>query len=262
MIKKIEQFGRLKCSILITIAAFVLSQIITAIVYSVTHSNYTLSGRIASFASPLIIAPFISWWFVGLLLKISNLEKEMRELASFDKLTGAYNRNTFFPICTSLLGLLRRDNADLTILYIDIDHFKNVNDTFGHNIGDLVLKKVGEYVINIIRKSDIFGRIGGEEFVVFLPNTNIENGVAVAEKIRSGISNMEVKINGVLLIKVTVSIGISSSSKNETVEIDEIIKMADVALYQAKNEGRNRLYVNTNCMNEYQNANRLELIGQ
>jgi len=250
MISKIEKIGRLKTSVIITFTSLVLSQVITLGVYKITEGKISVSGGIASFASPLLITPFLSWWFIGLLLKINNLEKEMRILATYDTLTGAYNRNSFFPVCESILTLMRRDNSSLTLLYIDLDHFKTINDTFGHNVGDIVLKSVGTYLSESIRKSDFVGRIGGEEFVVCLPNTDVKNGLIIAEKIRNGISSLEVIYNTELRIRITASIGIACNLNFENSGIDELIKMADLALYQAKNEGRDRLVVNCSCGSE------------
>lgn len=247
MIRHIEKMGRLKFSGIITLASLVLSQMITMTVYGLTEGSISVSGRIASVASPLLITPFLAWWFLGLLLRISRLEKEMRILATFDKLTGAYNRNAFFPICESILNLSKRDKTPLTLLYIDIDHFKRINDSFGHDIGDQVLKSVGNLILNNIRKSDLLGRVGGEEFVVMLPHTNLEFGTGIAEKIRKGISDLEMAFDGEMITRLTVSIGVASNTYPESLGIDELIKLADRALYQAKNEGRNRLFVHQEC---------------
>ncbi|HCM26038.1 MAG TPA: hypothetical protein DIC34_05740 [Treponema sp.] len=244
MIKQIQKIGRLNSTFVTTLIVSVISQVITYLIYKFTDAEIPLSGRIASLASPILITPFLSWWFIGLLLKISVLEQEMRLLATYDHLTGAYNRNSFFSISASILNLLKREKLPLTALYIDIDHFKKVNDTFGHDVGDFVLKNIGKYVIENIRKSDIVGRIGGEEFVVALPKTDIDDGITIAEKLRKGISEFEMIHDGCATIKISVSIGISCNSNNENIDIDELLKKADSALYHAKNSGRNRIYVN------------------
>jgi len=260
MVNRIEKIGRFTSSILITIIALLITQIITYVIYRLTNGNMSLSGRIASFASPILISPFLSWWFLGLLLRISKLEKEMRFLATYDTLTGVYNRNSFLSICNSILNLLKREKSPLTLLYIDLDHFKNVNDTFGHDVGDYVLKKIGEYLKTSIRKSDIVGRVGGEEFVVVLPKTDIQNGIAIAEKIRKGIACLEMIYND-KIIKITASIGISSNTYLEYIGIEKLLKMADLALYHVKNNGRNKLYVNQDCIKEKDNTKIMELIG-
>ena len=257
MVNRVEKIGRFTCSILVTIVALVISQIVTHIVYSLTNVNITLSGRIASFASPILIAPFLSWWFLGLLLRISKLEKEMRFLATYDPLTGVYNRNSFLSICTSILNLLKREKSPLTLLYIDLDFFKSINDTFGHDAGDYVLRRIGEYLRNSIRESDIVGRVGGEEFVIALPKTDIKNGMAIAEKIRKGITSLEMICND-SIIEITVSIGISSNLYQEDFGIAKLLKMADIALYHVKNNGRNKIYVNKDCIKEEANTKILD----
>ena len=156
-----------------------------------------------------------------MLLRISKLEKEMRFLATYDTLTGVHNRNSFFFICKSILNLLKREKSPLTLLYIDLDHFKIVNDTFGHDAGDYVLQRTGEYLRTSIRESDVIGRIGGEEFVVVLPKTDIENGMAIAEKIRRGIAGLEIHFNE-KIIKITASIGVSSNSNLEYMGIEKL----------------------------------------
>ncbi len=243
MVRHIEKIGRQNCSILITIIALALSQGITLMTYAMTRTHITFSGRIASLVSPLLIAPLFSWWFIGILLKVRTMEQEMRCLATYDALTGVYNRNSFFPIGASILNVMRREKLPLTVLYADIDHFKKINDTFGHDAGDFVLKKVGEYFISNMRKSDIVGRVGGEEFVAVLPNTPIEDGMKIADKIRVGFEGLEMTYGDGTSIKITVSIGLSCDTDIRNIGIDELLKKADAALYNAKRNGRNRISV-------------------
>ncbi len=239
MIKLIEKTGRLFSSLGITVIAVVLSQLITHFIYKYSNGIMPLSGRIASLASPLIIAPLLSWWFIGLLLRINSIEQEMRNLATYDVLTGVYNRSTFFNIANTLLNLMKREKLDLTILFIDIDHFKNINDSYGHDIGDAVLKEFGSYLIKKIRNSDVVGRIGGEEFLIVLPKTNSTNGQKIAETIRQGLIDNEMAYTGNSSIRITISIGISSFNAMNESNIDQLVKNADSALYEAKRNGRN-----------------------
>jgi diguanylate cyclase (GGDEF)-like protein len=120
---------------------------------------------------------------------------------------------------------------------LDIDHFKKVNDTFGHDHGDIVLRKIAEILNISLRTSDIPCRYGGEEFIVILPETDSEKAFKLAERIRKKIENTIIIING-NKINTSVSIGLSELKKNE--KFDELIKRADIALYNAKNNGRNQ----------------------
>ena len=243
MIKLIVKTGRFITSLVITIIAVILSQLITWLIYKYSNGSITISGRIASWASPLLIAPFLSWWFVGLLLRINSIEQEMRDLATYDTLTGVFNRRTFFDIAVSLLNLMKREKQDLTILFIDIDHFKNINDSYGHDAGDAILKEFGSHLLKKTRKSDVVGRIGGEEFLIALPKTNGANGYRIAETIRQGLIENKTVSTGSNSFKITISIGISSFNGLDDCTIDQLVKHADSALYEAKEKGRNRVAI-------------------
>jgi two-component system cell cycle response regulator len=125
---------------------------------------------------------------------------------------------------------------------LDVDHFKSINDKFGHPGGDEVLRHVAYRIRDVIRSIDIPGRFGGEEFVVILPNTNSGDAFAIAERVRKGISSEPFKLEdenkAIQKVSITISIGISCIEKGETDE--EVYRTADTALYQAKNEGRDR----------------------
>ena len=123
-------------------------------------------------------------------------------------------------------------------MMLDIDHFKKINDTYGHLAGDFVLKEIAKIIKDSIRKSDICGRFGGEEFVIVLPNTKLSGAMKLAERIRETIQNHTFDFNG-KKINVTVSIGITSVGVNDSYE--SLISRADEALYEAKEKGRNRI---------------------
>ncbi len=129
------------------------------------------------------------------------------------------------------------------MLMLDIDHFKNVNDTFGHDVGDIVLKDVVNLAVQGLRDDDTIGRLGGEEFAVLLPQTQSKEALLVAERIRQNIENAIIETaHGTL--KVTVSVGVSSITEDYP-EIETLLKAADEALYRAKNDGRNQVCVST-----------------
>ena len=173
-------------------------------------------------------------------LKISLLLDEIKELAYKDTLSGLYNRRYFFDVANKMFLTSLRENKEITIIMFDIDHFKNINDTYGHQVGDIVIQKTSEILKNNIRKNDIACRYGGEEFVLFLYNCNIENGYKIAEKIRTFIENQTLQIAN-QTIKYTISAGVSQKGNN----IEEIIKNTDKNLYKAK-ETRNKVVKDNN----------------
>ena len=241
MILLIEKIGRLGTTILITLTSIIFTQVIRFFILLLAHNDMSDPGRISSFISPLILAPVFSWFFVGQLLKVNELEKQMRELAAYDSMTNLYNRGSCLLALESAIRQIKRTQTDLLILYIDIDHFKDINDTYGHDVGDIVIKHFANYLKISLRESDIIGRIGGEEFLVGLPSLESEKGKAIAEKLRAGVANNLIVINNDTTIHVTISIGISIYRYTEEINLREILKKADIALYNAKNSGRNRV---------------------
>jgi len=164
---------------------------------------------------------------------------EFKELSITDSLTKVYNRRYFFESAQTLLSIAKRENNELSFLMIDIDYFKNVNDTYGHQVGDYVLIQLSKEITSMIRGSDLFARVGGEEFGLILNNTSLANAKISAEKIRSAIEKINFK-NGLVSIDVTVSIGCSSINDTITT-VETLYQEADKKLYLAKESGRNRV---------------------
>ncbi len=169
--------------------------------------------------------------------KIKDLNRELHSLAHTDPLTGIGNRLLFSKQLEEELERVKRYDTPLSIIMLDIDFFKKINDTYGHGIGDEVLKKLTEVISKNLRKLDKFFRIGGEEFVILLPGTDIEKAKIVAEKLRELVCKTKFnKVN-----KVTISIGVTQARKDDTP--DTLLTRVDKTLYKAKNNGRNRVEV-------------------
>ncbi len=167
------------------------------------------------------------------------LEKNLKLQATTDSMTGLLNRRAFIDIFDKELKRARLSMNPLSCLILDIDHFKKVNDTYGHPTGDLVIKSVAKYMKQYTREVDHVGRIGGEEFAVLMPDTSLDDARQIADRLREFISKHLIYIDQEN-IHITVSIGITDlRNTNET--IDEILQRADAALYNAKREGRNRV---------------------
>jgi len=170
---------------------------------------------------------------------LSNLFINVRELSVKDPLTNIYNRRGFMALARPYLELAGKKSCDLSALMIDIDNFKMVNDIYGHFVGDCVIHAIVEECKKAIRQVDLLGRYGGEEFIILLPGTSLDNANKIADRIRSSIETLTVYVEG-FQVSVTVSIGVSHFS--DTVgSLDELINQADQALYSAKWAGRNQV---------------------
>jgi len=163
-----------------------------------------------------------------------------KELAITDPLTGINNRRHFYEVGEAILKLSHRSKDPLSILMLDIDHFKSVNDNYGHVIGDDILIHFSNKIRSQIRESDILARYGGEEFVVLLPKTNIDGAVEIAEKVRKHIEECPFS-GGKLSVPVTVSIGVAEVKGERLMRV--LTQRVDEALYEAKENGRNRVAV-------------------
>ena len=171
-------------------------------------------------------------------LKDTNIKLHL--LATTDSLTGVKNRRSFFDSSDSMIPYIRREKQSMGVLMIDIDKFKSINDTYGHAFGDDALKIVSAELHKIVRKSDIFGRIGGEEFAVTLPHTSLEGTMLVAEKMRSSIEKLDFKNDDGEAILLRVSIGVAMLSDDDKT-LEDVLQKADDALYKAKESGRNQV---------------------
>jgi len=171
--------------------------------------------------------------------ELKDTNERLKVLATTDSLTGIKNRRSYFDSSEPMISFSRREEKKLGILMIDIDKFKNINDTYGHDVGDKAIITIVNTMNSILRKSDIIGRIGGEEFAISLPNTTKEGIILVSNKIKDAISNI-IFINNEKEIPLRVSIG-CTILKDDDKTIEAILKRADKALYNAKQTGRNKV---------------------
>jgi diguanylate cyclase (GGDEF)-like protein len=177
---------------------------------------------------------------------LETANRQLAELATVDPLTGIANRRALDQRLTYEYQRYKRYGRALSLAMVDIDHFKKVNDTYGHAIGDKVLGLVGQTLRSITRTTDLVGRYGGEEFLVIAPETASEHSIVLAERIRSILSRRsgEPEAQALGLPPITVSVGVASTDLNLATQ-EELMKRADEALYQAKREGRDRIVVAT-----------------
>ncbi|WP_028226932.1 sensor domain-containing diguanylate cyclase [Paraburkholderia ferrariae] len=163
---------------------------------------------------------------------------KLRDYADRDGLTGIANRRYFETRLAEEFSRWQRYGGELSVLLFDLDHFKKINDQFGHVAGDTVLRVMAQRVANVVRKEDVFGRFGGEEFALLLPCTPIGDAMRVAEKIRKTIGDTPVEVQGVV-VPVTASVG-AATARPGAPGYEGIVNEADAALYRAKRQGRNR----------------------
>jgi len=177
-------------------------------------------------------------------LKTAN--EQLREMAFRDGLTGLYNHRYFQDLMDNELSRSRRYKKDFALIMLDLDHFKKINDQYGHPVGDIVLKEASKAIEDTIRDSDFAARYGGEEFAIVLPETELKGAAILAERLRKAIEQLEIDTDG-CRIDVTVSVGVTcyhpSTDKKEK---SEILAEADNALYNSKNKGRNMISIHNN----------------
>lgn len=170
-----------------------------------------------------------------------KLESELKRQARIDMLTGLNNRRHFIELAEQQIAGAKRHDTPLSLLMLDLDNFKLINDNYGHHAGDCALQKLGEVCRHILREIDIVGRFGGEEFAALLPETTCEQALKVAERLRAAVERSRVQLDHDNFIYFTVSIGVFSCEALDA-DIDTMLKRTDAQLYKAKHAGRNKVY--------------------
>ena len=171
-------------------------------------------------------------------LIIAGYQKQLESMATTDKLTGIANRQVFDVLFQQVHSQSKRRKTPLSAIMFDIDYFKEINDTYGHPTGDVILKTLAQTITQSIRESDLFFRWGGEEFLIILPDSDIDRASIVAEKIRKTVEELVITFSG-KAVSVTISMGVATMSEGET--SDNLVVRSDEALYAAKKKGRNRI---------------------
>ncbi len=237
--------GFVKSIVIVTLVSVLLSLLFTYLSISVLFGygqpdmpNYLLVATLV----PLIVAPLASSSLLKLLFKIDALEKETRYLATYDALTGLFTRRAFYEHAEQQLKLAQRESKSVAMLVADLDGFKGINDTFGHHAGDLALKFVSNIIKQIVRESDIAGRVGGDEFIFCLPNATQEEALYFGQRLVESVSASSFVYEN-KHIKLSMSVGLNTFESKSSSDIDLMIKEADQALYRAKKSGKNRIVV-------------------
>ena len=222
---------------------------ITLLLYCENTENtsplITLSQQVNEFIYQSVIIIIMIEVIVVLTIFIDQIEKNEKQLrlqATTDSLTGIANRKCFFDNVNQLIFQEQDYKRPLSILLLDFDHFKQINDKYGHFTSDICLIETCKLISPLLREQDFFARLGGEEFVIALTDTTLQEANHIAERLRTKIANHNIPIDGEPNFQCTVSIGIAANI-NPIDDLDKILLHADLALYQAKNQGRNRSYI-------------------
>lgn len=169
--------------------------------------------------------------------QLEQANQELKVISQTDPLTGISNRGYFMEMSKKYLNIATRNRTPLQFLLLDLDDFKHINDSYGHQTGDRVLKEFTRTINTLLRESDLFGRVGGEEFALLLQNTSLHGAMVFAERVRKGIASMPIRYEDKML-NVTVSIGLAELK--DEIKIEELLRHSDIALYKAKNGGKNQ----------------------
>ncbi len=211
-------------------------------IYTLIYENENRSYVLLVFLSGLVSVSVLMYYFLEFLNKFNEKIDNIKNEAEKDYLTGLKNPRQFDKILKNHLNENTGASEKVALLYIDIDHFKEINDQYGHNSGDLVLKELGRIFKSLARSQDIISRRGGEEFTMLLVDCQLEQAAVVAERIRFAVENAEFKLSEESSIHITVSIGVAALQPSVT-DGAKLLEQADKALYQAKETGRNKVVV-------------------
>lgn len=171
--------------------------------------------------------------------RMRDYNVRLQQLASHDPLTGVMNARAYYAACNQQIHVCSRSRQPVSVLFVDLDHFKSINDNHGHAAGDEVLRVVAQALMQNIRRSDLLGRIGGEEFSILLPHTDLAGALDLAEQLRKVIESLQPQM-GAQSLRITASIGVACRSASEQT-MESIQQQADAAMYEAKRGGRNRV---------------------
>lgn len=174
--------------------------------------------------------------------RIEDQQQQLERMAYYDLLTDLPNRRLFDKLVKQEFALMQRHGHESVIIMLDIDDFKNINDTYGHPVGDNILKQLADFLKNNLRESDTISRFGGEEFFILMPKTSLEEGYAFAERLRKSIMKKGFVV-GSLKLQITASFGVSLLCDIETQSLDNCYSLVDKALYLAKQSGKNRVEI-------------------
>lgn len=236
----LKRHGLLTAVVLITVFSVLASAAVSStIVYGVLHDTMATNAWIVTLMTPLVIAPLASWTMLRLVLQLDRAQEELRELSLRDPLTGCYNRRHFMHALRHEIERSQRYGQRCSVAILDVDNFKQINDRLGHQAGDEVLLGVARACQGVVRATDVFARIGGEEFAVLLPQTDAAEAYVLVDRLRLHVQALAFETLPAQDGRVTLSGGVVCT--NSAARIDAVMQAADHAMYRAKREGKNRV---------------------
>lgn len=241
MKQKFINLGRTRAVIVITILSVLMTLIVTFVIELFLFPTSIVRGMIVATCVTLIVAPIMGWYFVNILMRVRQLEEEMRALATYDDLTGLLRRRAFLEQSDSFRKTAKRTGLEFCVIIVDMDNFKKINDEYGHATGDILLVSFCNAMRANFRECDLVSRFGGDEFVFFLPDTSLEQALKFAERLHASLREA-IQVNG-LRTDTTLSIGVVTDTEGKTENVEDVINAADKALYRAKNNGGNQIQI-------------------
>ena len=231
--------GLLRSTVVITLLVCLIGSALAQLVISLLgQGNRWIAGG-TTLLCTLLVTPLVAFGFLRLVFALEQARRQLDVLATTDDLTGLHNRRHFMSVIEAEWDRAKRYGSTASLLLIDVDHFKLVNDTHGHLCGDELLRRIAAATAELLRQPDVLARFGGEEFMVFLPHTDTLGAVDVAERIRERIKAMVLDWQG-RQVTASVSIGVAPM-RTEMPSLDFLLHEADTALYTAKADGRDRV---------------------
>lgn len=250
----------LKWTVLVTVISVLISILLTvAIVLGINPSFLNWRYIAPALIVPLLVAPPVSYLGFGIVhkLEIANQKLEttnqklkdanenlktanhkLEHVSKHDDLTGLYNRSYFWQEAKTMLARAKTENTSVAVILLDVDNFKNINDIYGHQIGDKVLQHIAKTIEKCTRHGDLVGRYGGEEFSIIFNNCQIDNARERAQAICTVVGKTTFETDGIGL-PISVSVGVATNKQDDNFEV--LINLADTAMYQAKNQGKNQV---------------------
>lgn len=234
LLRKFEAMSVFRQTSLMVLMALTGADVLTTIFYGIFFSDRFLLDIVLTSLIVVLVGYPLGFFFIGQNVRLRRMAVELDRVARFDDLTGLCNRRTFFRECNAA----KIDDERGAFLYVDVDHFKKLNDRFGHAAGDAVLREIGAAIVSCVRERDVAARLGGEEFGIYLADADLVTALAIAERIRRKLWRVGFTA-GIDDVPVTVSIGISVRERGQTLQ--ELMARADENLYAAKEQGRDRI---------------------
>lgn len=244
------KLGPFKTVLVITLMSVILSLLVTSLgtyfveanqqwsTPSLTLHDWLAILGLAAFV-PMLIAPIVTWHLTQLVFRIDALKTQLKSQAKTDDLTSLNNRSAMMAGLNQFYRLAIRDQKPIVLIMMDVDHFKTINDQFGHGAGDLVLEVLGRLLKTLVRRADIVGRIGGEEFLLCMYAATYEDANTFIERLQKALQNEQFVYNH-HAFTVTLSFGVARMTPDQVIPIELLLQRSDQALYKAKQLGRNR----------------------